>query len=256
MLSKKIAFSFILVLVMLSSAFVLFDTDSSATSTTVDGYNLTILTEPSSSSHGTVIITGCTIAIPDDYTVPSEFTIDSQNYWVSQIGNGAFKGKGMKVLTIPDTVTVIGVESFENCINLERINLGSGVSNICDRAFKNCYSVTSIYFKSSPELGKQSLCLGVQSHQVECELHGFEPTRPVKDNTNPYADVFFDESGHEYTKVKYMDINPDRHNAIIHIALISLGVFFLIFMGKAVKVKKIKRPKVKKAKNSGKKKKK
>ena len=256
MLSKKVAFSLILCLVMVSSAIMMIDSDSSATSTTIDGYDVTILTEPGSSGIGTLAITGCSNALPDNYTVPAQFTIDSKKYAVLRIGDNVFKGNDtVKVLTVPDTVATIGVAAFENCINIETINLGSNLSSIGDRAFKNCYSVKAIYFKSSPELGKQSLCLGVASHQVECELHGFEPSRPVKDNTDPYADVFFDESGNEYTKVKYMDINPDRHNAIIHIALISLGVFFLIFMGKAVKVKKIKRPKVKKAKNSGKKRK-
>ena len=254
MLSKKVAFSLILCLVMVSSAIVFFDSDSSATSATVDGYTVEILTEPSGSGYGTLAITGYANALPEEYTVPAEFTIDSKKYAVLQIGDDVFKNcNTVKVLTVPDTVTSIGVAAFENCIKLEKINLGSNLKTIGDRAFKNCYSVTAIYFKTSPELGKQSLCLGVATRPVECELHGFEPSRPVKDDTNPYADVFFDESGHEYTKVKYMDINPDRHNAIIHIALISLGVFFLIFMGRTIKVKKIKRPKVKKSKGKKKK---
>ena len=72
----------------------------------------------------------------------------------------------------------------------------------------------------------------------EVYWYGFIPTRPVGESGNPYSDIFG-----EYTTVHYKDIRPDSKEGIIHIALISLGVFALLFMGRSVKVKKIKRRK-------------
>jgi len=247
-LSKKVAFSLILAMMMFSPLFIFADADSSAGTATVDGYEVVTSDAPDASGNWVLTITGYTGVMPDDLTIPSEMTVSDKVYKVTRIGEVAFKSKTMKSLTVPDTVTVISAESFENCSSLVTVHLGSGLTSIGDRAFKNCYSITEIHFKSSPELGKQSLCLGVKAHPVTCDLYGFQPTRAVTEDKNPYADVFYDEEGGEYTNVSYKEIRPDSRDSLIHIALIALGVMFLVFMGRSVKVKKIKRPK---KKNSG-----
>ncbi|MBQ8121650.1 MAG: cell wall-binding repeat-containing protein [Ruminococcus sp.] len=60
-----------------------------------------------------------------------------------------FKGnKNIAKVIIPDTITSIADNAFNNCTNLTGVTIGSGVKNIGDNAFYNCYSITSIAFPS------------------------------------------------------------------------------------------------------------
>ena len=100
-----------------------------------------------SSSDSEVTITGYTgstaeIAIPE--------TIDSKP--VKAIGNFAFAGcSGLTSITIPDSVTSIGIEAFNNCTSLINVTFeeSSQLASIRSMAFNNCSSLTSITIPSS-----------------------------------------------------------------------------------------------------------
>ena len=94
------------------------------------------------------------------------------------------------------------------------------------------------------DIGENAFCLGNEKTHAECDIYGFTPTRDVWDVDNPYEDIFG-----KYTTVHYKELNPDSRDTYIHIGLISLGVVALLYMGRSVKVKRIKRKKVKKRRN-------
>jgi len=55
----------------------------------------------------------------------------------------------LKQITIPDTVTNIGVGAFEECESLEKINIPNSIKNIGNRAFLRCRSLKYIELPDS-----------------------------------------------------------------------------------------------------------
>jgi hypothetical protein len=47
-------------------------------------------------------------------------------------------------ITIPSSVTNIGVKAFRECKSLTSVSIGSGVTNIQESAFRDCKSLTSV----------------------------------------------------------------------------------------------------------------
>ena len=98
----------------------------------------------------TATITGVT-SQRDFYVLPSE-TVNPENadidgYTVTAIGNGAFAGNRLITAYLPDTVTTIGDNAFDGCINLTSVTqLGSSdeamfpasVTSIGNYAFEGC----------------------------------------------------------------------------------------------------------------------
>lgn len=56
---------------------------------------------------------------------------------VTEIGAGAFKYAKFEQVAIPDAVKNIYRETFDHCVNLKSINLGNGVIQIWDDAFRD-----------------------------------------------------------------------------------------------------------------------
>ena len=82
---------------------------------------------------------------------------------------------GLTSVTIPDSVTSIGVAVFKDCTGLTSVTIGSSVTSISDTAFYNCTGLTSITipngvtsigdraFYNCTGLTKVKLCSGVTS---------------------------------------------------------------------------------------------
>ncbi len=210
------------VLMVIAICPVLISDDSEAADMVVNDDNLAIyyerITEPAGSAHGTA----------------------------KTVKNGMPYSGPVKPLIIPETVSILGNEydvveigagSFENW-NIDRISIPSTVTRIGENAFSYCYQVKEIRLNSTPEIDNNAFSLGYETHPAECSIYGFTPTRPVGESGNPYEDIFG-----KYTTVNYKDISPNSRDALIHIGLIALGIAALLFMGRSVKVKKIKRKK-------------
>lgn len=63
---------------------------------------------------------------------------------ISTIGQGAFAYSGITNITLPESVTKIEQQAFDNCQKLKTINIPKNVSNIETGAFNFCESLTAI----------------------------------------------------------------------------------------------------------------
>lgn len=64
---------------------------------------------------------------------------------VTEIGAGAFKYARFEQVAIPDAVKNIYRETFDHCVNLKSINLGNGVIEIWDDAFRDIANNAEIH---------------------------------------------------------------------------------------------------------------
>jgi hypothetical protein len=73
---------------------------------------------------------------------------------VTRIGASAFDGGSLTGVSIPNTVTDLGVASFFDCQNLVSITLPASVTRIEDSAFSSGYVLRSVYCTgNAPEVG-------------------------------------------------------------------------------------------------------
>jgi hypothetical protein len=68
---------------------------------------------------------------------------------VTTIGDSAFEEEAVTSVTIPNSVTSIGIEAFLNCTTLTNIAIPESVTNIGIEAFQDCVGLTSIAIPDS-----------------------------------------------------------------------------------------------------------
>ena len=121
---------------------------------------------------GTVEVVGSYTNYATHFTIPETFIYDGVHYEVTRIGDGAFnKHKTITVIELPNSITSIGKNAFENstlkeitipnsvteieeyafdgCAKLTSVTLGEGVTTIGENAFSSCSSLTSITIPNS-----------------------------------------------------------------------------------------------------------
>ena len=112
---------------------------SSLTSIVVDGGNTTYDSRENCNAiietATNTLITGCQNTI-----IPNS---------VTSIRGGAFYGSSLTSITIPNSVTSIGIFAFSNCSSLTSITIPNSLTSIGIYAFSDCSSLTSITIPNS-----------------------------------------------------------------------------------------------------------
>lgn len=67
------------------------------------------------------------------------------------IKTSAFKGSGLKQITVPGTVEKIGDDSFSDCKHLEKVIVNDGVCRIGMGAFSNCSSLKAVFLPKTTD---------------------------------------------------------------------------------------------------------
>lgn len=66
--------------------------------------------------------------------------------------NGVFEGCiSIKSISIPDSVQVLGIDTFADCKSLKSIVIPSSVKMVCINSFKNCDALEKVYFEGELE---------------------------------------------------------------------------------------------------------
>lgn len=86
---------------------------------------------------------------PEAITIASSVEIDSETYSVVRIGYGAFDSNiNLTSVSLPSSVTEIGINAFRNCQKLSAINF-NGQKIIGAGAFRDCTSLVNVALPSS-----------------------------------------------------------------------------------------------------------
>ncbi len=75
-------------------------------------------------------------------------TITLPNTIVS-IGDHAFRSSHLKEITLPDSLVHIGKSCFENCVYLQKVTFGKGLTELSDSAFFSCSKLEEICLPES-----------------------------------------------------------------------------------------------------------
>lgn len=98
------------------------------------------------SQFGTVIITEY-IGEETDVVIPNRL----RGKKVVSIDDNAFKGTEITSVKFNDNIVSIGVNSFQNCEKLAKVDMGKSLKSIGNNAFSNCPELTEVVFSPAVE---------------------------------------------------------------------------------------------------------
>ena len=87
---------------------------------------------------------------------------------VTEIGAGAFKYAKFEQVAIPNAVKNIYRETFDHCVNLKSINLGNGVIEIWDDAFRDIANNAEIHIDAvtPPKISNYAFSLAIRQRYL------------------------------------------------------------------------------------------
>ncbi len=92
--------------------------------------------------YGKLVITDCDIPENGVVFVPQYIN----NNFVTEIGEGVFKESNVKNVSLPESITIIHTQAFENCAQLERISIPSTLQIVESSAFRNCTNIDLVCY--------------------------------------------------------------------------------------------------------------
>ena len=121
-------------------------------------YALNVYSDTDGESHlnyteagDTFYVDGAKVLYVKHYGVDTKLTLPSKFNGVNYtIHDYAFYGdRNIEEVTIPDGVTEIGYDAFENCRALRKVSIGDNVTIVKEYAFQNCQKLTDVHFGSA-----------------------------------------------------------------------------------------------------------
>lgn len=112
---------------------------------------------------------------------------------ITKIADYQFDGSPIKSITIPGTVTTVGMSAFSDCANLTAIDLPSSVTEIDGYAFANCTALTAVTLpKHLRRLGTEAFlgCTALKSVFIPLSLQN--ASNPFR-NCTALTDVTFED---------------------------------------------------------------
>ncbi|MBR6915162.1 MAG: leucine-rich repeat domain-containing protein, partial [Clostridia bacterium] len=131
---------------------------------------------------------------------------------VTEIGDGAFSGKEITRVSVPDGVKAIGAGAFENCARLETVVIADSVESIGTSAFKNCTSLTSFSVPARTSVissGTFSGCTSLKEISLPAEFEKIEADAFL--GSGSVSVVYFAGTREQWGKVF---IDPEGNGAI------------------------------------------
>lgn len=160
-----------------------------------------------------VTITGVT-SQRDFYVLPEKAVIDGKKYTVNAIGNGAFAGNRLITAYLPTSVTTIGDNAFDGCVNLTSVTqVGSSdeamfpasVTSIGKFAFEGCgkLNVTFDEAKALTTIGDNAFYGCISLQHVEFASSGFALSYIGKEAFMKSGVSVVDLAGTQVTEIGY-----------------------------------------------------
>ena len=87
-----------------------------------------------------------------DIVIPSTVTIEGQDYPVRTINSSAFRGSQITSLVLPESLTEIGSNAFQNCSSLESVTYNCTLTSlpiVSNYIFSGCTNLKSLTFHHS-----------------------------------------------------------------------------------------------------------
>ena len=112
---------------------------------------------------------------------------------ITKIADYQFDGSPIKSITIPDTVTTVGMSAFSGCANLTAIDLPTSVTEIGAYAFEKCTGLTAVTLpKHLRKLGLSAFsgCTALKSVFIPLSLQN--TSNPFR-NCTALTDVTFED---------------------------------------------------------------
>ena len=162
-------------------------------------------------------------------------------FTVTQIGDHAFASAQIREVTLPETVTVIGVLAFDNCGELKKITLPKGLKEIRARAFHNCTQLSALNipagvnaigsgaFSQSDKLKLRvdkgntrfQLIDGVLFDMTENRLIWYDPARTTKNYAIPEGTAVIDSHAIENNRRLQSIFIPDTVTDMLQECILS-----------------------------------
>ncbi len=104
-----------------------------------------------------------------DVTLPTVITYEGKDYTLTGIGYSAFWYANITSITIPNSVSIIGEDAFEDCKSLQSVTIGAFVQSIGKGAFKGCSNLKEMVFYPTtvPTVGESAIP-NSKDFQIKC----------------------------------------------------------------------------------------
>ena len=108
-------------------------------------------------------------------TINSSISFENATYSVTEIGDRAFWNSAITTMVIPNSVSIIGHESFTMCKSLQSVNIPKSVVSIGESAFEICKSLERVDIPDSVKDIGNSAFVGCE----KIEIHTTLTSKPV-----------------------------------------------------------------------------